>query len=43
MRLKAMLIKIMHAYQQLVQKFGEQKVVPVCARIASELAQLSDS
>ena len=30
------------AYQQLVQRFGAQKVVPVCARIASELAQLSD-
>ncbi|CAN5125684.1 redox-regulated ATPase YchF [soil metagenome] len=30
------------AYQTLVKKFGEQKVVPVCARVASELSQLSD-
>lgn len=30
------------AYQQLVTKFGAQKVVPICARVASELSQLSD-
>lgn len=31
------------AYKTLVQKFGEQKVVPVCARVASELSQLSEA
>lgn len=30
------------AYQKVVQKFGADKVVPICARVASELAQLSD-
>lgn len=30
------------AYQKLVAKFGAEKVVPVCARVASELAQLTD-
>jgi hypothetical protein len=30
------------AYQKLVEKFGKEKVVPICAKVASELSQLSD-
>lgn len=30
------------AYQKLVEKFGVEKVVPICAKVASELSQLSD-
>ena len=30
------------AYQKLVEKFGEHKVVPICAKIAFELSQLND-
>ncbi len=30
------------AYQQLVKNFGLHKVVPICAKVAAELAQLSD-
>ncbi len=30
------------AYQKLVEKFGPEKVVPICAKVAAELAQLSD-
>lgn len=30
-------------YQALAHKFGQEKVVPICAKIASELAQLSDA
>jgi len=29
-------------YQMLVEKFGEEKVIPACAKIEAELAQLSD-
>ena len=29
------------AYQKLVAKFGAEKVVPICAKVASELAQMS--
>lgn len=30
------------AYQKLVEKFGVEKIVPICAKVASELSQLSD-
>lgn len=29
------------AYQQLVEKFGTHKVIPICAKIAADLAQLA--
>jgi GTP-binding protein YchF len=29
-------------YQSLVERFGKEKVIPVCAKIESELAQMSD-
>ena len=31
-----------NSYQKLVEKFGAQKVVPICAKIAFELSQLND-
>ncbi len=30
------------AYQKLVEKFGTHKVIPICVKVAAELAQLTD-
>ncbi len=30
------------AYQTLIKKFGQDRVIPICAKVASELAQLAD-
>lgn len=30
------------AYQKLVAKFGPEKVIPICVKVASELSQMSD-
>jgi hypothetical protein len=30
------------AYQKLVEKFGAHKVIPICVKVAAELAQLTD-